>query len=412
MTAPAGAENAFEELKRYVRFEDADQKALLALAPHARPQLTRIADEFYARLEEHEAARRTFSGKDQILRQKDKLVAWMDRALSGPWDGAGYEARTAVGRRHVEIGLPQRYMFGAMSLIRMSLRRIAFDSFGRESAEGRAVGLALDKLIDVELATMLESYADSHVAEVQRAERLEAALERERLKERTQRAERLAALGTMAAGLAHEVRNPLNAATLQLELLLRRLGKPGGPDLGGARSAAELVGAELSRLASLVDDVLQFARPQSPRRTRIDLAETARTVIALVAPEAELHGVRIALIEGASARAELDDDRMKQVLLNLVRNAVDAVASKGGGAVEVRVEAEGDRVRVDVEDDGPGLSRADAPVFEPFFTTKTNGTGLGLSLVNRIVTDHGGSVTFQSRPGRTVFTVSLPRGAS
>lgn len=401
------AEPVFDELKRYVRFSDADQDLLKTLAPAVMPERGRIADAFYARLKEHESARRIFADDAQIERQKGRLIEWMGLLVNGPWDDVYAAMRARIGQRHVEIELPQRFMFGAMALIRAELDAIAVRALvGKPTLE--PTRHAVHKLLDLELALMLESYAESHVAEVQRSERLEAALEKERLAERTRRAESLASLGTMAAGLAHEVRNPLNAAQLQLQLLHRKLGRPSSPDVAGARSAADLVAAELHRLAQLVDEVLQFARPQQLRRHKVDFCETVRTIVRLATPDAEKRKVRLSLVSSDDVWAELDEERVKQVLHNLLRNAVEACEGQGGGRIVVRVERrDGDAV-LEVEDDGPGLPDGKAPIFEPFFTTKSNGTGLGLTLVHRIVSDHGGTISCESRPGRTLFAVVLP----
>jgi PAS domain S-box-containing protein len=223
---------------------------------------------------------------------------------------------------------------------------------------------------------------------------------------RTRRAERLAALGTMAAGLAHEIRNPLNAAHLQLTVLQRRLSRPDHADVDGAKQASELVVSELRRLAGLVEEFLLFARPQPLRIARVDLRAMAEEVIALLGPEAAEHGVQLTLSEGPAVAIEADGERLKQVLQNLVRNGVEAAGS--GGNVEVRVALSAEGALVDVEDDGPGLASPDAPVFEPFYTTKADGTGLGLPIAHRIVTDHGGKIAASRRGGRTVFTFSLP----
>jgi signal transduction histidine kinase len=223
---------------------------------------------------------------------------------------------------------------------------------------------------------------------------------------RMRRSERLAALGTMAAGLAHEIRNPLNAAHLQLTLLQRKLGRPEGADASGAAEAARLVADELNRLAGLVREFLQFAKPQPLRLSRGDLRITVEEVVGLLAPEAAAAGAALELLPGPTIFAELDDERMKQVIHNLVRNAVEAVGK--GGKVRLRLEAQNGEAHLAVEDNGPGLPSLDAPIFEPFFTTKESGTGLGLAIAHRIVTDHGGRITVDSRPGHTVFEVCLP----
>jgi signal transduction histidine kinase len=223
---------------------------------------------------------------------------------------------------------------------------------------------------------------------------------------RTGRAERLAALGTMAAGLAHEIRNPLNAASLQLTVVQRRLKRASGPDVPGALEAAQVVSGEMARLAGLVREFLDFARPQPLRLSRVDLRATAEEVGALLLPEAEASGVNLALDVGSEVRVELDAERIKQVILNLVQNAAEATGP--GGHVRLRVSPREGGAMLEVEDDGPGLPEDTALVFEPFFTTKPGGTGLGLAIVHRIVSDHGGRIDCESRPGATRFSVFLP----
>jgi signal transduction histidine kinase len=222
---------------------------------------------------------------------------------------------------------------------------------------------------------------------------------------RTRRAERLASLGTMAAGLAHEIKNPLNAAHLQLTLAQRRLGRAGGADVEGARAAAELVGGEMHRLAALVEEFLQFARPQALRLARGDLKAAAESVVQLLEPETSGAGIEVKL-DGNAVQADFDHERVKQVVLNLVRNAVEATGR--GGHVGVHVGRKDGMALLQVEDDGPGIQPPDAPIFEPFFTTKENGTGLGLAIIHRIVSDHGGEIGVESAPGRTIFSITLP----
>lgn len=138
----------------------------------------------------------------------------------------------------------------------------------------------------------------------------------------------------------------------------------------------------------------------------LDLRSTVEAVVSLVAPEAHGGGVEVVMEPGPAVRAGYDTERIKQVILNLVRNAVEATGR--GGQVRVSVRDGDDLPCFEIADDGPGIP-GDAPIFEPFFTTKNSGTGLGLAIVHRIVTDHGGKVSFKSRPGQTVFTVFLPR---
>jgi signal transduction histidine kinase len=219
------------------------------------------------------------------------------------------------------------------------------------------------------------------------------------------RADRLAAMGTLASGLAHEVRNPLNAALLQLAVLRRRLERP---DCQPAAlvPVADLVEQELQRLGRLVDDFIAFAQPRPlvPRPT--DLASLCRTIATLLTAEAARAGVQVHLeLSDGTPPLLADPDRLQHVLLNLARNALEAMPA--GGSLTLRVRPGQGTVDIEVADTGPGFPES-APVFDAFFTTKSNGTGLGLSIVHRIVTDHGGTVRARSKPGDTCFTVSLP----
>ncbi len=525
---PVG-ETFFEELKRYTRFGPDDEQALRALLPYVEPNLTAISDQFYARLSEHAAAAAVLENDAQTERLKGTLRAWTTKLLSGPWDEGYYEQRSRIGRVHVTVSLPQRYMFMAMSVLHGQLIDATWNAF--ETAPERRVRTieALQKIVDIELAIMLETYRDDYVDRVQRYDRrekveleqrlaasearylgivenagalvlvvdddhdivlfnrtaetvtgwprgamlgsncsamcnaedldrartsIQAALdgdhpapfetrvttsdgrirwvrwhaspllgdeiqtacligidttEERNLTRRTQRAEQLASLGTLAAGLAHEIRNPLNAAQLQLTLVNRRIAKGGDDDRERAAKAANAVQIELQRLAGLVQDFLAFARPTELRLQTGDLHKTARTVVTLTEPYANEHQVSLTLQDSEAVTAQYDEERIKQVMLNLVRNALEAAGK--GGEVTVGVTRNADRAVITVSDTGPGLPDG-MNVFEPFATSKEGGTGLGLPISHRIVTDHGGDIDIRRRAGRTIFAVSLPIDAT
>ena len=167
-------ETLFEEIKRYARFGPADSALLAHFAPLAAPHFERITAEFYERVREHEDAHAVFRDEAQISRLRRSLVAWMERLFAGPHDEAYFLERAKIGRVHVRIGLPQRYMFTAMSLIRASLDALAH---AVPEPERVATRLALARILDLELAIMLETYRDDLVERMQRPGREE----RERL---------------------------------------------------------------------------------------------------------------------------------------------------------------------------------------------------------------------------------------
>jgi PAS domain S-box-containing protein len=226
------------------------------------------------------------------------------------------------------------------------------------------------------------------------------------LERRARQNERLAAAGALAAGLAHEIRNPLNGASLHVSVLERALARAPGvaPE---AREAVDVLRNEIRRLGALVTDFLDVARPKPLTRTECDVAELAKSVLALLLPEAAERRIELRLEPFPfPAAANMDGERIKQVLVNLVRNGIEAV--EDGGHVVVRVRRLPGDIEVDVVDDGPGIPEPDAPIFDAFYTTKDRGTGLGLSIVQRIVSDHGGDVSFVTGTGGTSFTFRVP----
>jgi signal transduction histidine kinase len=225
---------------------------------------------------------------------------------------------------------------------------------------------------------------------------------------RTLRAERLAAVGTLAAGLAHEVRNPLNSALLQLNVLERRIDR-GQREPEQLRPVTALVKQEIQRLDRLVNEFLAFAQPRPLKLGVVDLNELLRKVADLVTPETASSLVDIEIsLDPATGRVQGEPERLRQVILNLVRNAIEAMPEGGRLVLATRGPDARGRVELSVTDTGPGFPE-DAPVFDAFYTTKEGGTGLGLALVHSIVAEHGGAVQVESRPGHTRFAVSLPQ---
>ena len=235
----------------------------------------------------------------------------------------------------------------------------------------------------------------------------------EEMLRRMLRAERLAAVGTMAAGLAHEVRNPLNSASLQLAVLDRRLER--GEDANRTRPIAAVIQAEIERLNHLVRDFLAFAKPSPLDLHPVQVGELLTAVAELVGPENRAAGITVT-VEPAPDLPTVSGDagHLRQVLLNLTRNALEAIQGqnrlereKAPGQIILRGRRSNEVVEMEIEDNGPGFSEQ-LPLFDAFFTTKKQGTGLGLAIAHRIVSDHGGTIRVEVHPGRTRFTVALP----
>lgn len=234
--------------------------------------------------------------------------------------------------------------------------------------------------------------------------------ERRALERRAANAEALSTMGTLALGLAHEIRNPLNAAVLQMHLLGKQVERevPNETARASMRDRVQIVVGETKRLGRLLTEFLELARPRGLAREPVAIGEVIDSVIELHQAEASQRGVSAARVDGAVPPVLGDREKLRQVFVNLFVNALDATGS--GGTVAITTAQRGDKVLVEVVDNGVGIAEADLlRLFDPFFTTKPGGTGLGLSIVRKILEQHGGALTVKSRPGEgTTIQVELP----
>ncbi len=218
------------------------------------------------------------------------------------------------------------------------------------------------------------------------------------------RSETLGAMGMMAAGVAHEVRNPLAIIAGTAQRLKRRYGESADDPL------FDSIPEEVERLNGILEGYLRFARDEPLAFSDVDLSDLVRRCASLVREEFAAQGVRVTAedVDDPSA-IRADPHRLQQVLLNLLLNAAQAMPD--GGEVRMSVRGEGDGFRVTVEDEGSGFdAKALRDAFQPFFTTKEQGSGLGLAMARRIVEGHGGRIEAANRPaGGAVVTVTLPR---
>jgi len=226
-------------------------------------------------------------------------------------------------------------------------------------------------------------------------------------------AQKLASLGVLASGVAHEIRNPLTAIKARLYTHQKRL-DAGTPE----QEDCEFIGEEISRLERIVRDFLKFARPSEPQLTAVSPGGLLREVQELLAPELRKSSIEVAVDGMLETAIHADADQIKQVLINLVRNASQSIGKNGKvtlRARERRLATDGRQaVALEVEDTGRGIPPdVQEHLFDPFFTTKPSGTGLGLSIAARIVEKHGGTLEFETQPGRgTTFRIALPTEAS
>ena len=247
---------------------------------------------------------------------------------------------------------------------------------------------------------------DGIITNITEYKQLEA--EKAELEEKAQITSRLASLGQLATGLAHEINNPLTAVVNCSYVLTQKdlpedVGKNLKTIYHGAQRAADIVGR-----------LLAFARQQEPERTYTDVNKLVEAAIALRAYEMEAANIKVVTrLAPDLPRTMADAGQLQQVFLNIILNAeVEMRLAHGGGRLMVKTERADDGIRISFKDDGPGIAREYlARIFDPFFTTREvgQGTGLGLTLCHRIVTEHGGRIYARSRPGKgATIIVELP----
>lgn len=375
----------FESIKSYVQFDDQTTAELRAFHPIALPHFERFATDFYDTIDRVPAARAVITGgRSQIGRLKCTLVEWMDSTLSGPHDSVYLEARSRIGHVHVRIGLPQEFMFTAMNRMRTRFSELGHEVFAQDSQRALAVLTAVDKIFDIELAIMVDTY-------------------REHLLEKVRAAERLAVIGQLAASIGHELRNPLGTIESSLYLVRQRLGKLGLEDPQIAKHHTKIE-SQVKHCGKTINNLLDLARDRPPRRQR----NAADQLIARAAEQAALPAGVSLRTEGLTGlTVDADPDDFLHVFVNLLVNAAQAQGQQGQITVQGGRWKGGTVLRVC--DEGPGVPlEIRHRIFDALFTTKARGTGLGLALARRILYAHGGELELEPSERGAVFRVWLP----
>jgi len=228
--------------------------------------------------------------------------------------------------------------------------------------------------------------------------------------EQARRAEQLAYAGTLAGGLIHEIKNPLTSLSMNLQLLQEDWRHPKTPEERRALKRIQTLLEETNRLNGILDEFLDFIREQRLRLAVCDVNRLVESVATFVTPEMEARGIQLRTSLGLLPMTRVDENRIKQVLLNLLLNAAQAMQDGRPREIIVRTSAEDQKIRMDVTDTGRGIPKGDLEkIFRVFHTKSKGGLGLGLPLARRIVEEHGGRLTVESEPGRgSRFSVLLP----
>jgi signal transduction histidine kinase len=375
----------YQELQQYVGWTDADARRVAAIATLIEPHVVALIDDFYEEIGRHpEALKVITGGADQIARLKETLRAWLRDLVAGQYDKQYVSRRWRVGLRHVEIGLSQVFTNAALSRLRRGLLQALEQSWTGEPRELLATRGSLNMLLDLDLAIIEDAYQTE-------------------FSQRQQRSDRLAAIGQVAGGVAHELRNPLNVVQTSIYYLMNTR----TPNPEKVRQHLERIERQIGLADRVITALSDFARLPVPELHPIGLEATMKEVLELnQLPEQ----IKVTLDLPASLPAVLGDSRQLQIVFgNLIRNARDAM-QPNGGSLAVSAEAKGGYVAVTFADTGGGIPRENLDrIMEPLYSTKARGIGLGLAITRSIIDKHGGQLQVASELGvGSRFTVRLP----
>jgi len=272
--------------------------------------------------------------------------------------------------------------------------------FGYRSFVATAVVAFLVAIFFNPLRDLIQTLVDRALFKATPAE---LAAQREQLLVEIQKSDQMKAVGTLAAGLAHEIKNPLASIKTFTEHLDSRYDDP-----AFRQKFRKIVGGEVERINLIVQQLLEFAKPVPPKLAPVDIPQLVDETLDFMNSELMAHHVEVQRCYAGRATILADSQQLKQVFLNLVLNSLQAM--NGNGRLRVSTAVKGSELELTMADNGSGIAAEDLPkVFEPFFTTKTNGTGLGLAVVQGIMKEHGGRIDVESQLGQgTVVKLRLP----
>ena len=376
----------FSERKRFGRLSDDDAKLLAELRPAFEREADRFVKEFYDHLQSTPALRPFLSDPATVERLKAFQKRYLISLTRGDYGDDYARSRLQIGQVHERIGLEPQWYLGSYGVYIDLLLPTLHDHFRDDPGKALRASAALSKLLLLDMQLALDAYYET------------------RHRKELQRSEQLAAVGELAASIAHEVRNPLAGMKGALEVLRTELSvKPSNLEI-----VDELL-AQIARLENLVRDLLTYARPSAIAVQGFDLHDMLDRLVKMYKDEAETAKITIHRVYGpGTGRICADPQQMEQVFFNLIHNAIQAMEE--GGTLTVTTQATRAATVISFRDTGKGVPKDDlGRIFQPFFTTKHRGSGLGLPIVKKIIMAHGGFVEVNSTQGEgTAATISLP----
>ncbi|GIW92755.1 MAG: hypothetical protein KatS3mg110_0796 [Pirellulaceae bacterium] len=365
----------YQRLQTYVGWTAADLTRLRTAWPLVEPHVTSLVEDFYAAIQrEPETARIITGGSQQIARLKLTLAAWLAELFQADRDAPYAARRWFVGYRHVDIGLQAEYVSAAMSRLRIGLVTRLLADWKGNAHDLMETLAALDRALDLELALIDDAYQTEY-------------------RRRLQQMERLATIGQVAGGIAHELRNPLNVIQTSVYYLKQVRDAP--PQK--RNNHLERIERQVRNAERVIAALNDYARLPLPVCEPVDLGRCLRDLIRDIQWR---KGTVIHLrLPDEPVTVSGDQRQLGVVMRNLLANARDAIGENG--TVEIVVERSAEGVELRIRDDGCGMTpEVLAKACDPLFTTKPRGMGLGLALVRMILQRHGATFDLESQVGQ------------
>ena len=414
--------------KEYLRFTAEEEASLRKLRPLLEAHADDLVAAFYRHLLQFDETRRLLS--DELITQR--LLAAQRKyllELAGGDYGPDYQSeRLKIGQVHERIGLTPQWYLGAYSLYLELIFPLITDAFKSRPAELVEVNNAFKKVIFLDIGLAIEAYIQKSSEKLEFANRQLASLSRDLeqdlnvkrhdlqlSKEQLRDTEKLAELGTLASGMAHEIGTPMNVILGRAEFLQRKTKDP------DTAKGLQTIVDQVERITRIMNQLLTFARRRPIERRPTNLNKVVEDTLELVGERLKRHRIELKTdLAPALPLVDADPDQIGQVILNLSINALHAIGDAGtlcvGTSVVTVLQGSGDppagMIELSVTDSGHGISPEDLDkIFNPFFTTKEvgKGTGLGLTVVHGIVQEHGGQIKVESEIQKgTTFRILLP----
>jgi signal transduction histidine kinase len=422
------AERDAQIRREFLRLTPEDEMSLRQLQPLIARHADELVAAFYRHLLQFEETRRLLSDEMITKRLLSAQREYLLRLVGGDY-GPEYQAeRFRIGQVHERVGLTPQWYLGAYSLYCSLIFPLIFDAYKDRPSQFVAIYTAFRKVVYLDIELAIEAYIQMSSEKLEFANRQLTALSRElerglirkerdlqTSQEQLRRTERLAELGTLASGMAHEIGTPMNVILGRAEYLQRKTKDP------STAKGLQTIIDQVERITKIMNQLLTFARRRPIERRPTDLNKVVEDTLDVMRERFKRHGIATTMeLAPSLPLADADPDQMGQVLLNLAINALHAMPDGGillvrTGVVPVTKNSGGDPVdmiELSMSDTGCGIpAEALDKIFDPFFTTKEvgKGTGLGLTVVHGIVQEHRGQILVESEVQQgTTFRIRLP----